>query len=149
MHTEGEEQPEVIQQLVVRKIYNQICSRPDSFCNYLEGAIPQWGADTKLIYRHYATLYFVFAVSHLESDLGILDLIQVFVEARVRRARLLPRRRARADAAPAGSTSASRTSASSTSSSTATASTTSSTRSSWPAWSSTRTSTTSSRPRAT
>ena len=92
MHTEGEEQPEVIQQLVVRKIYNQICSRPDSFCNYLEGAIPQWGADTKLIYRHYATLYFVFAVSHLESDLGILDLIQVFVEARVRRARLLPRR---------------------------------------------------------
>ena len=92
MHTEGEEQPEVIQQLVVRKIYNQICSRPDSFCNYLEGAIPQWGADTKLIYRHYATLYFVFAVSHLESDLGILDLIQVFVEARVRRVRLLPRR---------------------------------------------------------
>ncbi|KAH8091179.1 clathrin/adaptor complex [Aureococcus anophagefferens] len=41
VHTEGEEQPEVIQQLVVRKIYNQICSRPDSFCNYLEGAIPQ------------------------------------------------------------------------------------------------------------
>ncbi|KAH8068045.1 hypothetical protein JL721_6993 [Aureococcus anophagefferens] len=40
VHTEGEEQPEVIQQLVVRKIYNQICSRPDSFCNYLEGAIP-------------------------------------------------------------------------------------------------------------
>merc|ERR1712216_1035524 len=28
-----------------------------------------------------ATLYFVFAVDKLESDLGILDLIQVFVEA--------------------------------------------------------------------
>ena len=41
----------------------------------------QWGDDTKLIYRHYATLYFVFAVDKLESDLGILDLIQVFVEA--------------------------------------------------------------------
>merc|ERR1712216_1087259 len=27
-----------------------------------------------------ATLYFVFAVDKLESDLGILDLIQVFVE---------------------------------------------------------------------
>ena len=47
----------------------------------MEGAIPQWGDDTKLIYRHYATLWFVFAVSSLESDLGILDLIQVFVEA--------------------------------------------------------------------
>ena len=34
-----------------------------------------------LIYRHYATLYFVFAVDTQESDLGILDLIQVFVEA--------------------------------------------------------------------
>jgi len=34
-----------------------------------------------LIYRHYATLYFVFAVDSQESDLGILDLIQVFVEA--------------------------------------------------------------------
>ena len=35
----------------------------------------------KLIYRHYATLYFVFAVDQQESDLGLLDLIQVFVEA--------------------------------------------------------------------
>jgi AP-3 complex subunit sigma len=59
----------------------QVSERPDSFCNYLEGSIMQWGDDTKLIYRHYATLYFVFAVDKLESDLGILDLIQVFVEA--------------------------------------------------------------------
>ena len=32
------------------------------------------------MYRHYATLYFVFAVDSSESELGILDLIQVFVE---------------------------------------------------------------------
>ena len=32
-------------------------------------------------YRHYATLYFVFAVDHSESQLGMLDLIQAFVEA--------------------------------------------------------------------
>lgn len=38
------------------------------------------GDGIKLIYRHYATLYFVFAVDQQESDLGILDLIQVFVE---------------------------------------------------------------------
>jgi hypothetical protein len=34
-----------------------------------------------LIYRHYATLYFIFVADSSESELGILDLIQVFVEA--------------------------------------------------------------------
>ena len=38
------------------------------------------GSDYKLIYRHYATLYFVFCVDSSESELGILDLIQVLVE---------------------------------------------------------------------
>lgn len=32
------------------------------------------------MYRHYATLYFIFACEDTESELGILDLIQVFVE---------------------------------------------------------------------
>ncbi|KAM9890236.1 hypothetical protein OXX79_011573, partial [Metschnikowia pulcherrima] len=36
--------------------------------------------DIKVIYRHYATLFFVFVVDDQESELGILDLIQVFVE---------------------------------------------------------------------
>ena len=40
----------------------------------------KWGPDTKIIYRQYATLYFVFWVDDSESELGILDLIQVFVE---------------------------------------------------------------------
>lgn len=31
----------------------------------------------RVIYRHYATLYFVFCVDEAESELGILDLIQV------------------------------------------------------------------------
>ena len=35
------------------------------------------GSDYKLIYRHYATLFFVFCVDSSESELGILDLIQV------------------------------------------------------------------------
>ena len=48
---------------------------------YVDGSIPEWGSNIKLIYRHYATLYFVFVVDSQESDLGILDLIQVFVEA--------------------------------------------------------------------
>jgi AP-3 complex subunit sigma len=37
--------------------------------------------DTRVIYRHYATLYFVFVVDGAESELGVLDLIQVFVES--------------------------------------------------------------------
>lgn len=40
------------------------------------GSVRYWGDGVKLIYRHYATLYFVFAVDQQESDLGILDLIQ-------------------------------------------------------------------------
>lgn len=39
------------------------------------------GKDVRVIYRHYATLYFVFVVDEAESELGILDLIQVFVES--------------------------------------------------------------------
>lgn len=35
------------------------------------------GGDFRLIYRHYATLYFVFCVDASESELGVLDLIQV------------------------------------------------------------------------
>lgn len=62
-------------------MYQQVSKRPDSFCNYLEGSIPEWGEASKIIYRHYATLYFIFVVDSQESDLGMLDLIQVFVEA--------------------------------------------------------------------
>ena len=35
------------------------------------------GDDVRIIYRHYATLFFVFVVEETESELGILDLIQV------------------------------------------------------------------------
>lgn len=69
------------QQSVIARLFQQVIKRSDSFCNYLEGSIPEWGEATKIIYRHYATLYFIFAVDQQESDLGILDLIQVFVEA--------------------------------------------------------------------
>lgn len=41
----------------------------------------QLDSSLKVVYRHYATLYFVFVVDDGESELGILDLIQVFVES--------------------------------------------------------------------
>lgn len=73
---------EAAQQSLIRRIFAQVSHRPDSFCNYLENTETNelWNCPVKLIYRHYATLYFVFAVDSQESDLGILDLIQVFVE---------------------------------------------------------------------
>lgn len=45
------------------------------------------GSDSKLVYRHYATLYFVVCVDSSESELGILDLIQAATGAGGRRRR--------------------------------------------------------------
>lgn len=68
------------QKRIIREVFNLVSQRTDKLCNFIEGG-SIWGTDTKLIYRHYATLYFVFVVDSSESELGILDLIQVFVEA--------------------------------------------------------------------
>lgn len=98
-------QNEDMQQQIIKETFQLVSKRDDNVCNFLEGgryvADPEliglfsnfnntsfpWsspsligGSDYKLIYRHYATLYFVFCVDSSESELGILDLIQVFVE---------------------------------------------------------------------
>ena len=54
-----------------------VSKRDDSVCNFLEGPSKLGEGEQRLIYRHYATLYFVFCVDSSESELGILDLIQV------------------------------------------------------------------------
>ena len=73
-----------------------VSKRDENSCNFLEGSRLEvvnylfsnslllacvcsklGGGDWRLIYRHYATLYFVFCVDSNESELGILDLIQV------------------------------------------------------------------------
>ncbi|KAI8590935.1 AP-3 complex subunit sigma-1 [Geranomyces variabilis] len=69
------------QQSMLKEIFRLVNKRPDHVCNFLEGSALLGGQDTKIIYRHYATLYFAFVVDSSESELGILDLIQVFVEA--------------------------------------------------------------------
>jgi len=72
--------PEEVQQRIVREIYQLVSKRDDSVCNFLETGSIIGNNDYRLIYRHYATLYFIFCVDSSESELGILDLIQVFVE---------------------------------------------------------------------
>lgn len=71
---------EEVQQQIIRESFHLVSRRDDNTCNFLEGGTALGGADSRLIYRHYATLYFVFCVDSSESELGILDLIQVFVE---------------------------------------------------------------------
>jgi len=75
-------------QTIVSKIYSLISTRTPSSCNFLEAPeldelLGRQDVDEKLrvVYRSYATLHFVFVVDLSESELGMLDLIQVFVEA--------------------------------------------------------------------
>lgn len=91
--------PPLIQQSLIAQIFSLISDRPSGLCNFLDApdlVFPSPGTfgkgkekkrkaggddDSRVIYRHYATLYFVFVVDGAESELGILDLIQVFVES--------------------------------------------------------------------
>jgi len=66
-----------LQQLLIAEIFSLVSKRPAGSCNFLEGSKMLGGDDIRIIYRHYATLYFVFVVDESESELGILDLIQV------------------------------------------------------------------------
>ncbi|GJD09747.1 AP-3 complex subunit sigma-1 [Galdieria sulphuraria] len=68
------------QQKLVRECYALVTRRGEEMCNFLEASFPFLENDLRIIYRHYATLYFVCGVDAVESELGILDLIQVFVE---------------------------------------------------------------------
>ncbi|XP_023576639.1 AP-3 complex subunit sigma-1-like isoform X2 [Octodon degus] len=65
------------QQQIIRETFHLVSKRDENVCNFLEGGLLIGGSDNKLIYRHYATLCFVFCVDSSESELGILDLIQI------------------------------------------------------------------------
>jgi AP-3 complex subunit sigma len=66
---------------LLRRVFLAISRRGDRLCNFLDAEeTGAWKKGTKLVYRHYATLYFIFVCEETESELGILDLIQVFVE---------------------------------------------------------------------
>lgn len=77
--------PQQSVQELVQKIYALVSSRLATLCNFLdapelESFLNQTtddGEKLRVVYRNYATLYFVFVVDSAESELGILDLIQV------------------------------------------------------------------------
>ncbi|CCG21045.1 Aps3 protein [Candida orthopsilosis Co 90-125] len=69
------------QKLLLQQVHQLISVRTAQECSFITPPkLLEDLDDIKVIYRHYATLYFVFIVDDQESELGILDLIQVFVE---------------------------------------------------------------------
>lgn len=69
------------QRALLDQVYELILVRAPHECSFITPPkLLEDLDDIKVIYRHYATLYFVFVVDDQESELGILDLIQVFVE---------------------------------------------------------------------
>lgn len=85
-----------MQQRLLSEIFSLVSTRPPSACNFLplpplltstQSAFASPTSSTlapepiQIIYRHYATLFFIIICDSAESELGLLDLIQVFVEA--------------------------------------------------------------------
>jgi AP-3 complex subunit sigma len=74
------------QQLLLRQVHTLVRQRKESQSSFLtvppllQQTYAGGNREIRVIYRHYATLYFVFVVDQNESELGILDLIQVFVQ---------------------------------------------------------------------
>eukprot|EP00300_Choanocystis_sp_HF-7_P027261 c32343_g1_i1.p1 GENE.c32343_g1_i1~~c32343_g1_i1.p1 ORF type:complete len:183 (+),score=43.47 c32343_g1_i1:54-602(+) len=69
------------QQRLINECYNLVKNRTQLMCNFIENVATSWGKDSKIIYRSFATLFFIFVVDSSESDLGILDLIHAYVES--------------------------------------------------------------------
>ncbi|CAJ1942563.1 unnamed protein product [Sphenostylis stenocarpa] len=67
------------QQEAIRNVFSVLCSRPENVSNFVD-AESFFGPDSRLVYKHFATLYFVFIFDSSENELAMLDLIQVFVE---------------------------------------------------------------------
>ncbi|KAK6916567.1 AP complex, mu/sigma subunit [Dillenia turbinata] len=72
-------QPPEKQQELIRSVYGVLCSRPENVSNFVQSN-QLFGLDSRLVYKTFATLYFVFIFDSSENELAMLDLMQVFVE---------------------------------------------------------------------
>ncbi|KAL7410016.1 clathrin adaptor complex small chain-domain-containing protein [Mrakia frigida] len=83
--------PPTVQRQLIAQIFKLVSDRPPGLCSFLDAPELRQGdggsssyeedEDVRVIYRQFATLTFVFICDQAESELGVLDLIQVFVEA--------------------------------------------------------------------
>ncbi|KAK9074755.1 hypothetical protein SSX86_003073 [Deinandra increscens subsp. villosa] len=67
------------QHQVIRSIYSVLCLQPENVSNFIEGG-SILGPDSRLVYKLFATLYFIFVFDSSENELAMFDLIQVYVE---------------------------------------------------------------------
>ncbi|CAI7798126.1 unnamed protein product [Closterium sp. NIES-53] len=68
------------QQHIIRHSFEAVASRPPTWSNIIEDS-SRFGKNIKLVYRMFATLYFIFLIDRAENELAVLDLIHVFVES--------------------------------------------------------------------
>lgn len=66
--------PMEVRTKLLREVFQIVSKRDVNACNFIEYE------DYKLIYRHYATLYFVIAIDSTESEYDIYELIHLFVQ---------------------------------------------------------------------
>eukprot|EP00771_Trimastix_marina_P002239 gnl/Trimastix_PCT/3360.p2 GENE.gnl/Trimastix_PCT/3360~~gnl/Trimastix_PCT/3360.p2 ORF type:complete len:153 (+),score=41.13 gnl/Trimastix_PCT/3360:47-505(+) len=66
--------PEKEKTKIVRDITNMVLARPARMCNFIEYR------RLKIVYKRYASLYFVMAVDPKDNELMILELIHTYVE---------------------------------------------------------------------
>ncbi|XVF24091.1 hypothetical protein REPUB_Repub13aG0097400 [Reevesia pubescens] len=55
--------------------FSFLCSRAENVSNFIK-AESNFGPDGRLVYKHFAILYFVFVFDSSENELVVLDLIQ-------------------------------------------------------------------------
>ncbi|KAG4212436.1 hypothetical protein ERO13_A02G165400v2 [Gossypium hirsutum] len=72
------------QQELMRRVFGVLCSRPENVSNFIE-AESIFGPDSRLVYNHFATLYFVVVFDSSENELAMLDLIQLLVQQTLER----------------------------------------------------------------
>ncbi|KAK9286521.1 hypothetical protein L1049_014919 [Liquidambar formosana] len=72
-------QPVEKQQELIRCVYEVLRTRAENMSNFIQ-ANSIFGPDAWLVYKNYATLYFIFVFDSSENELAMLDLMQVFVE---------------------------------------------------------------------
>lgn len=68
------------QKMILKQVFNLVSRRSNESSCCFADAKDLFGEDARIVYRHFATLYFIFVVDSSESELGMLDLIQVFVQ---------------------------------------------------------------------
>lgn len=70
----------LLQQQLAQHLYQAVSARGKDMCFFVDGFDLWPTPDTRVVYRHYATIVIIFVTDRSESQLAMLDFTQVFVE---------------------------------------------------------------------